>query len=277
MDSDQSQRYLDRIGYQADVRADADSLERLHLAHLQAVPFENLSIHWRESMALTEAHLYQKIVLDRRGGFCYEANSLFAALLRSLGFTTRLLSARVAGADGTYSSEFDHLAVLVELDEPWLVDVGFGDSFRRPLRLVPSLIQSEQHRAYRLEQEGDEYVLNQSILGRGWEPQYRFSLEPRVITDFQDRFEFHRDSPTSHFRKAPLATVATPAGRKTLSGLNLIHTTLEGERIEQEIAEAAYQHMLESEFGIRRITLGGRSKPKAPSSRCHSMGNAVSQ
>jgi N-hydroxyarylamine O-acetyltransferase len=125
----------------------------LHEAHLLAVPFETLSIHYAQPITLDVAALYDKIVRRRRGGFCYELNGLFAWLLRQLGFTVTLLSARVAQADGGFTPDFDHMALLVHhLDgADWLTEVGFGDGFRQPLRMQPAVAQdgADGHR-YRL-------------------------------------------------------------------------------------------------------------------------------
>ena len=84
---------------------------------------------------LEDEALFTKIVEHRRGGFCYEANGLFAALLRALGFDVAMLSAEVARAGGGFGPDFDHMTLTVALEQRRLVDVGFGDSFREPLRL----------------------------------------------------------------------------------------------------------------------------------------------
>ena len=127
--------YLDRINDAGPLDPSAATLRRLHVAHLLSVPFENLSIHWREPIVLEDGALFEKVVRRRRGGFCYELNGLFAALLRALGFHVTMLSAGVASGEGKFGPEFDHMALLVTLPERWLVDVGFGDSFREPLLL----------------------------------------------------------------------------------------------------------------------------------------------
>src|SRR5215204_6406364 len=114
-------RYLDRL------RAHDRSLSALHEAHLHAVPFENLSIHSNERVQLDIAWLFDKLVTRRRGGFCYELNGLFAELLRALGHRVDLLAARVLGPDGALGIPFDHMCLRV--DDVWLADVGFGDSF----------------------------------------------------------------------------------------------------------------------------------------------------
>lgn len=259
MDEIRQRQFLGRLGVaRAEEQAeqpDARFLAALQLAHLQNIPFENLSIHWHEPMSLDEAHLFEKIVLKKRGGFCYECNTLFAGLLASLGFRTRLLSARVMLADERLSTEFDHMTILVELEEPWLVDVGFGDTFTRPLRLKPGLIQPEEGRAYlayRLDRQGDDYLLQQNLQGLGWKTQYQFTLQPRQVADFQEMFLFHQNSPQSHFKQRAIVSLLTTTGRKTLSNNRLIHTNFLGEKSEKDIAPEEYLDVLQQEFGISR-------------------------
>ena len=142
--------YLNRINYSGAVTPSAETLRQLQLHHLWAVPFENLSIHSAEPIILNDAALFDKIVVRRRGGFCYELNGLFAALLRQLGFEVQMLSASVANSEGEWGPEFDHMTLLVSLDERWLVDVGFGDSFVEPLRLEERGDQIQGSRRYRI-------------------------------------------------------------------------------------------------------------------------------
>ena len=142
--------YLGRIGYEGSREPSAETLGELQSAHLRAVPFENLSIHSGEPIVLEDEALFEKIVNRRRGGFCYELNGLFAALLRGLGFEVEMLAAGVATEADNFGPEFDHMTLLVKLDERWMADVGFGDSFLEPLRLDTPDEQVEGARAYKL-------------------------------------------------------------------------------------------------------------------------------
>ncbi|HYP54003.1 MAG TPA: arylamine N-acetyltransferase, partial [Pyrinomonadaceae bacterium] len=172
--------YLRRIGYDGPRDVSADTLRRLHAAHMLSVPFENLSIHSAEPVVLEDGALFEKIVGRRRGGFCYELNGLFAALLRALGFDVSMLSAGVARPDGDFGPDFDHMALMVTLGERWLADVGFGDSFREPLRLDERGEQEDAGRVYRIVGDGGRLVLTRRGPGGGWEPQYRFTLRPHA-------------------------------------------------------------------------------------------------
>src|SRR5882672_2815396 len=135
MDQDTAIKYLSRIGATLPSAPTLEVLRDLHVRHLRSVPFENLSIHLAERIELEEEVLVDKIIRRRRGGFCYELNGLFASLLSALGFQVTLLAARVSGDDRRFGPLFDHLALVVDLDERWLVDVGFGSYITYPLRL----------------------------------------------------------------------------------------------------------------------------------------------
>jgi N-hydroxyarylamine O-acetyltransferase len=213
------------------------------------VPFENLSIHVGQPIVLTEDALFEKIVVRRRGGFCYELNGLFAALLRALGFEVDLLAAGVARADGGFGPDFDHVALAVTLGERWLVDVGFGDSFREPLRLDDRGEQAEGERSYRIDEDGDRLILLQRE-GADWEPQFRFTLQPRALSDCAEMCLYHQTSPQSHFTQKRICSLATPDGRVTLSDLRLI-TTRGGMRQERMLeSEEERAATLRRLFGI---------------------------
>jgi N-hydroxyarylamine O-acetyltransferase len=249
--------YLDRIQLATHLRWDTlaptlESLRALHVAHLLAVPFENLSIHYGQPITLGDAALYEKIVRQHRGGFCYELNGLFAWLLLRLGFTVSRLSAGVADADGGFSPAFDHMTLRIHDLEgtDWLADVGFGDSFRQPLRLQPDIEQDggDGH-SYRLTARGSTWLLQQSG-ETSWEPQYRFTLQPYALTDFAERCQYQQTSPESHFTQRRICTLALPTGRVTLSDLKLI-TTLDGHRQERVLeSEREYRAVLAERFGI---------------------------
>jgi N-hydroxyarylamine O-acetyltransferase len=228
------QTYLQRINYRGPLTPTAQTLRALHLAHLLAVPFENLDIPLGQPIILDEAALYRKIVEQRRGGFCYELNGLFAALLRRLGFEVSLLSARVARTEGGFGPEFDHLTLLVQLEERWLADVGFGDSFREPLRLDHPLEQAQGGQIYRLTQGRAGWTLWEREPGATWQAQYRFILQPRRLADFAGMCHFHQTSPQSHFTQRRICSLARPEGRVTLSDQFLI-ITQNGQRQEREL------------------------------------------
>lgn len=134
MDSAQVDAYLRRIGVERPARPTADALRELHLRHLRSVPFENLSIHLGEEIVLEEERLVDKVVGAGRGGFCYEVNGAFGALLGALGYEVALLAGRVFG-EGRLGVPYDHMALRVRAVDgsEWLADVGFGAHSHLPL------------------------------------------------------------------------------------------------------------------------------------------------
>lgn len=240
--------YLQRIAYDGPVEPTWRVLRSMHLAHLRAVPFENLDIHYGRPIVLDEEQLLRKIVQERRGGFCYELNGAFAALLRAIGFRVSLLSAGVARGDGTFGPEFDHLLLRVDLDEPWLADVGFGDSFLEPIPLSAG-VHEQDGQAFRLEHDGPAWTFSRLEEDRR-APQHRFTLTPRVLGEFAPMCRFHQTSPDSHFTRNRICSRATPEGRVSLSNDRLIVTDHAGRHEVTVGDEADWHRLLIEHFGI---------------------------
>ena len=219
--------YLERINYHGSLAPTAETLRELQVAHLLAVPFENLSIHAKEPIVLEDEALFTKIVERKRGGFCYEANGLFAALLRA-GFEVVCLPESLMRR--RVRPDFDHMVLMVSLDERWLVDVGFGDSFLEPLRLDDRGEQVQGERAYRILPDDARLILTRRDPGEEWKAQYRFSLQPREYADYAAMCRHHQTSPLSHFTRAQICSRATEEGRITLSEMRLITTSGGGDR-----------------------------------------------
>ena len=255
--------YLRRINYSGSIEPNAETLRALQVAHLRTVPFENLSIHVDQAIVLEDESLYKKIVENKRGGFCYEANGLFASLLRALGFKVSMLAAGVAKRsellnlnDGSALSEvefgpvFDHMCLMVELEERWLADVGFGDSFIEPLLLDRRDDQVRGDERYRIVPLNDALILLRRKNGEDWNAEYRFDLQPHVYADYEEMCKFHQTSPDSHFTRGRICSLATEDGRVTLSDMRLI-TTHGSKRDEKTLtSQGEYDRVLRDRFGI---------------------------
>ncbi len=236
--------YLDRIGAQRPARPDATALRELHRRHLLTVPFENLSVHLGEPVVLDPEALVDKVVTARRGGFCYELNGAFAALLAALGYPVTLMAGRVFGESGL-GAPFDHLALRVDAGGPWLVDVGFGRHAVWPLRLDERGEQRDPGGVFRIEEtdDGDLDVL------RDGRPQYRLETRPRALADFEMACWWQCTSPKSHFTQSLVCSRLTGDGRITLSGRTLV-TTGPGGRQETELPPDAVLSAYRDHFGI---------------------------
>lgn len=242
-------RYLERIDYHGPLEPTQETLFQLHRAHMLAVPFENLDIHLGRRIAIDQPALFHKIVEQRRGGFCYELNGLFSALLSALGFEVTLLSARVARADGSFGPAFDHLTIMVQLQQRWLADVGFGASFLEPLCMDHPDKQPRDKQFYRVRAETDGWFMQQ-LEGGAWQTKYVFSLHAQQHSDFSAMCLHHQTSAESSFTQRRVCTRATPEGRITLSDMRLI-ITQDGRQNEHILTdEAEYQAVLKEYFGI---------------------------
>lgn len=248
--------YLERIGYSGPTEPTLETLRGLHRAHLMTVPFENLDIHLPRRIELDTGRIYEKIVNERRGGFCYEVNGLFAELLRSLGFTVRLLSARYVTQDGGRGPAFDHLLVMVELGQPWIADVG---AFREPYRLDEERCELDG-RCSRISQRGDEYILARKDFAHDWADNWAFTLEPRQFEEFAGMCHYHQTDPASHFMRNRICSRATADARISLTN-DLFITTDAHSRTEQPVDDAGeWQRILREQFGVV-LPVAGRTSP----------------
>ena len=242
--------YLNRIGYSGPVTPAPETLRLLHTCHLETVPFENLDIARSRRIAMDPDAFVRKVVEKHRGGFCYELNGAFAALLGAIGFRMTLLSGRVPRKDGSDGPEFDHLALRVDLDEPWLADVGFGDSFVEPLRLRTEIEQEQAGGTFRIIDSGDSLKVERLQHDGAWRTEYCFTLVARELNDFAGMCHFHQTSPESHFTQKRICSRATATGRITLADRNLILTE-DGRRQERLLnSEEAWHAALQQYFGI---------------------------
>jgi N-hydroxyarylamine O-acetyltransferase len=224
--------YLERIAVARPEVLDAESLGVLHRAHLRAVPFENLSLHLSEPVSLKADDLIEKIIVRRRGGFCYELNGTFALLLQALGAEVRFAGASVFGGD-RLGPPFDHMALIVRPNvgsDEWLADVGFGDHSVYPLAFDDRSEQVDPHGRFRLidTDDGDVDVL------RDEKPQYRLERKERSLTDFIPTCWYQQTSPASHFTQSTICSRLTDDGRISLSGRTLIRT-IDGVRSEEQL------------------------------------------
>lgn len=242
--------YLERIGYDGPRQPSLETLRGLHRNHLYSVPFENLDITLRVPIVLEPVRLYDKIVTRRRGGFCYEVNGLFYELLIALGFRVSMLSGCVRRDDGGFGPEFDHMLLKVELPDPWLADVGFGESFVDPLQLKAGAQGAENGRLFGVTPENGGWELYRRDSDGAEVPLYRFSDIAHELSEYVPMCEYHQTSPESSFTRRRICTMAKPDGRITLAGMRLIETK-DGIREETMLSsEQELRACLREQFGV---------------------------
>ncbi|WP_370947248.1 arylamine N-acetyltransferase [Amycolatopsis sp. cg5] len=236
--------YLDRIGTHRPFEVGFDALRLLQLRHLESIPFETFGFQFKEPIELGEAVL-DKVVRGQRGGAGAELNSLFASLLRELGFKVSLLGARVVGADGRLGPLNGHLVLRVDHHEPWLVDVGYWFAARKPLRLDLRHTQNDFEGEFQIVDapDGDIDVL------RDGNPLYRVDLRERSLTDFEPALWWLRTAPHSPLDSALWASIATPIGRIKLKGRVLTRIE-EGKRTTEVLEDDEFLDEVRKSFGI---------------------------
>lgn len=242
--------YLSRIGVNKIYRPSIEFLSELQEKHLYSIPFEDLDIPERGEIILDLDKIYSKIIPTKRGGFCYELNGLFNWLLSNLGFDVDMLSTRVYNHQKMeLGPEFDHMTLLIHLDKDYIVDVGFGDSFRRPIEM-PGGETKDISGHYKIINKVDGIFELQRFETTGWRLQYSFTTIPRIFSDFEEMCYFQQNDPSSHFRTRMLCTIAAPNGRITLSN-NSLTITANGNKIKTEFdSEKEFLQLLRKHFGI---------------------------
>ncbi len=240
------ERYLQRINYTGSRKITIDTLRELHRAHLFAIPYENLDIHLGRPLRLELDHIYHKLVEERRGGWCYEMNGLFAWALCELGFAVTLLGSSVGQPAKGAGQDMDHLILLVQLEQPWLVDVGFGNGFLEPLPLLPGNYRLD-FLDFRLEQQNDTWYFHNHLYGA---QGYGFGLDPRLLPSFAPGCHTLQTSPESGFVRMTVCHRFTPQGLVSLRGATLKHITAAGVGEEEIQSPQRYAEVLGHIFGL---------------------------
>ena len=254
--------YFDRIHYTGDTKPNLENLRKIHRAHLMTVPFENLNIHIPRPIILNKPALFEKIVTEKRGGFCFEQNGLFYEVLTQLGYDVQRLEANVYHDGGDYGVPMNHMCLLVTIDNRrYLADVGFGASFIEPLIIDTSDIQEQPVGRFKIEIDGDTaYYHNQGIGADEMQIGYRFFFNPHALADYETACHYMQTSPKTHFTQKRVCSRWSEQGRITLSDDKFIVTTWDGQRTEIPINnEEQWHHLLKQHFGIALQT----QRPKA--------------
>jgi N-hydroxyarylamine O-acetyltransferase len=240
------QPYLDRINYSGSLEPTLETLIGLHRAHLQTIPYENLEIHFGRKLGLNLERIFERLVLEQRGGWCYEMNGLFAWVLREIGFDVRLVSTQVTRADGSLMAPGDHVALIVQLEQKWLVDVGWGNGFLDPLPLEVGIYR-QGFLEYRLEAVGKAWRFHNQQYGADG---FSLTLEPHQLEDFQERCTWQQSSPESGFVRIAVCQRFTPEGINTLRGAVLIRIRSSG-KFEHAISGfEEFEQVLREDFNL---------------------------
>lgn len=224
-------------------------LSTLQHLHMTQVPFENLDVIRNVPIYLNLERIYKKIIKNNRGGYCYEVNGLFHWLLKNIGFNVHFVAATVMRPNGEFAKKNTHVAIIATLDQPYLVDVGFGNSQLQPVTL-DGRIYEDVSGIYKVEQVSEDFYDLKRKDNSTWRTLYRFTLQAREFVDFHEGVVFNQVSNHSTFTHTDLVTIATDTGRITLQDHTLT-TTTNGNKTEVLLSPVEKERVLEDTFGIR--------------------------
>lgn len=241
--------YLGRIGLTDRPTVDRYGLEILQRAHLSAVAFENLDVYAGREVRTDLEWSLAKVVERGRGGWCFEVNGAFSGLLEQLGFPVKRLLATVLLQP---SSEVpSHMTLEVNLDQPYLVDVGFGDSFIRPLILEVSDVQDGGSGDYRLVEESGIYTLSSVSADGAPSPQYRFDRTAHRLADYTEHSQRLQTDRGLKWSQAPFATRLLSGGPDRVTLLkDTLKRRKDGEWTEEPVSEADWPAVLDRWFSM---------------------------
>ncbi|MBF7096249.1 arylamine N-acetyltransferase family protein [Alkalibacter mobilis] len=240
--------YLKRINFTGDLDTSADTLKKLHVGHVMNIPFENLDQLRGKKISLDVEKLFDKIVLNERGGYCFEMNGLFYHILKEIGFKVKNLFARVYRPGFGFSPKTHHVLVAEADGKEWLVDVGFGGNGPvAPVLLEEDMEQEQFMRHYMISKHPEfGYLLQFKIDGK-YENVYAFNMEENSQMDYEIPNYFTSTHPDSIFTQVIMCTKATEKGRISIfdNNLKIVANGLVTEKVMQsdfEINEVLYKH-----------------------------------
>jgi len=243
--------YLERVALPDPGRPNADGLALLQAAQLRHIPFENFDIHLGRDISLAPAHLFEKLVRRRRGGYCFELNGLFTHVLQAFGYQCQAYVARVIFGRGSPGPR-THQVLLVRADQrEWLVDVGFGGpGLRAPMPLEAGREDSQDGERFRLRRDEQLGYVLQKLIAEQWVDLYAFELAATLPHDFEMANFYMSRYPQSYFRLNRVAAVQRSWGRVTLLNFAL-SIEREGNSNTLELGPGAqYVSALAEHFGI---------------------------
>lgn len=246
--------YLQRLGYSAAPAPTLDTLRQLQLRHTGAFPFENLTTLSGEPVLIDLPSVEQKILHQGRGGYCYELNNSFLALLQALGFEARGISGRVVMGqpEGAWTARTHRLSLVTLDGVHYISDVGFGGMVpTAPLMLDSCAEQPTPHEAYRIEHHEDGYTLRAKVADE-WRAMYIFDLQRQEDIDYAVGNWYVSTYPDSSFAKQLMVARTGEGWRRTLNNGSFAIHRIGSESERRQVTDVdELLGLLESEFGLR--------------------------
>ena len=246
--------YLQRLGFDAPPAPTLETLCQLQLRHTGAFPFENLNTLSGQPVLIDLPSIEQKVLHDGRGGYCYELNNLFLALLQTLGFDARGISGRVVMGqpEGAWTARTHRLSLVTLDGVRYITDVGFGGMVpTAPLMLDTPVEQFTPHEPYRIEQHEDGYTLRANVAGE-WRAMYIFDLQRQEDIDYAVGNWYVSTHPESPFARQLMVARTGEGWRRTLNNGSFAIHRIGSETERRQVTDVdELLGLLRSEFDIR--------------------------
>ena len=259
--------YLKRIGYAGKCEPDLATLQALHQHHVQAIPFENLSVLLGYRISMDPAAIAEKIIRQKRGGYCFEQNTLFREVLRLIGYEVTPLLARVRwNVPPEVETPLTHMVLRVEVaGQSWLADVGFGAiGTPSPLCLDMTVEQATTHEPRRIVRTAHNCI-HQVRIGDGWQDVYQFALTPPAPIDFELGNWYSCTHPKALFVNNLIVTRVTPEGRVSIYNREFTWRDRQGKASISTIRSMGELHdLLREKFGLNLSEENNLTIPSAP-------------
>lgn len=246
-------KYFERIGYGGGNAPELETLHALTKAHTTSIPFENIDVLLKNPILLEPEAIFRKMVLEKRGGYCFEHNGLFAAVLAQLGFTVHPLGARVRllTPDRAITPTRTHLLLEVTINgEKWLTDVGFGGfSMTRALRFQADIIQKSEFDSRRIQKVGNTWF-HQILRNDQWVDGYEFTDHEMPFIDQVVGNWYTSTNPDCHFTSELLVTQVKADGSLYLLKNNRFTIRKNNAEQSNDLLETELMAVLQNDFGI---------------------------
>ncbi|KAB0517436.1 MULTISPECIES: arylamine N-acetyltransferase family protein [Pseudomonas] len=250
-----SRLYLQRLGYDTPPAPTLHTLQALQLRHVCSFAFENLSSLIRLPVPIDLPSVEQKVLLDGRGGYCYELNQMFLALLQELGFEARGITGRVVmgGAPDARTARTHRLSLVTLDGVRYITDVGFGGMVpSSPLQLDTEAVQATAHEPYRLTFDGQGSYTLWAQVAEEWRGLYVFDLQVQADIDYEIGNWYVSTHPDSVFVGQLKVARLAPGKRHTLNNTHYAIHSLDRPSEKRTLGSAdEVVQMLTETFRIR--------------------------
>jgi N-hydroxyarylamine O-acetyltransferase len=234
--------YFARISYTGPRKPALAVLREIVFTHATSIPYENLDVLLGRPVRLDITSLTDKLVHRRRGGYCFEHNTLLLHVLEALGFVVVGLAARVVrGRPADDPGPRIHMLLRVALPEgDFLADVGYGGlTLTAPVRLEAGPEQGTPHEPVRLVALADDEFEMRARLDDSWMPLYRFTLIRQLAVDYELANWFTSTHPAVLFANNLLMARPDPNRRHTLFNRDFAIRHRNGLVERRELSDAA--------------------------------------